>query len=52
MAEQSFPGEDDISDQSQDEKIRKLHKAIENGDTDEVAQIVNDTDDVLSLLNR
>ena len=52
MAEQSFQGGDDISDQSQDEKIRKLHKAIENGDTDEVAQIVNDTDDVLSLLNR
>lgn len=53
MAEQSLPGEDDRSDlQSQDEKIHKLHKAIENGDTDEVAQIVNDTDDVLSLLNR
>ncbi|XP_020601745.1 uncharacterized protein LOC110040813 isoform X1 [Orbicella faveolata] len=52
MEEQSFPGEDDVSDQSQDEKIRKLHKAIENGDTDEVVQIVNDSDDVLSLLNR
>ena len=36
MAEQFFPGEDDISGQSQDEKLLKLHKAIENGDTDEV----------------
>lgn len=52
MAEEFFPGEDDISGQSQDEKLLKLHKAIENGDADEVAQIVNDTDDVLSLLNR
>ena len=52
MTEQSFPREDDVCDPSQDEKIRKLHKAIENGDTDEVAQIVNDTDDVLTLLNR
>lgn len=52
MTEQSFPGEDDVSDPSQDEKIRKLHKAIENGDTDEVAQIFNDSDDVLTLLNR
>ena len=52
MAEQSFPGEDDVSDQSHDEKIRKLHKAIENGDIDEVAQLVNDSDDILSLLNR
>ena len=52
MAEQFFPGEDDISDQSQDEKLLKLYKAIEKGDTDEVAQIVNDTDDVFSLLNR
>ena len=52
MEEQSFPGEDDVSDQSQNDKIRKLHKAIENGDTDEVVQIVNDSDDVLSLLNR
>lgn len=52
MAEQFFPGEDDISGQTQDEKILKLHKAIESGATDEVTQIVNDTDDVLSLLNR
>lgn len=52
MAEQSFPGEGDIGGQPQDEKILKLHKAIENGDADEVAQIVNDSDDVLSLLNR
>ena len=52
MAKQSFSGEVDISDQSQREKISKLHKAIENGDIDEVAQIVNDTDDVSSLLNR
>ena len=52
MAEQSFPGEDGIGGQSQDKKILKLHEAIENGDADEVAQIVNDSDDVLSLLNR
>ena len=52
MADQYFPGEDNVSDQSQHENVRKLQKAIEDADTDEVAQIVNDSDDVLSLLNR
>ena len=53
MTEQPFPGEDDASDQPEPhENIHKLHKAIENGDIDEVAQVLNDTDDLSSLLNR